>query len=268
MKLDCEVIKDLLPLYHDGVCSAQSGHLVEEHLEQCPGCQAALEAMDGDLEVDLGDERKPLEKISREVKKGKRRAWMKGVATVLALVMLVSLAGLCYYGWWYWTERSFYQQFVDDAFSDRITPVDTSSGTIYYMFSPSSEDERFVSMSQYQYSVTVPTNPWEDGIVTVTHNQDMNYWTDARVTEQDQIYATTLNINRSKDGGYEYCVSVRNWDLSVFMIFTLDENMEQVYDEDWDEATALYYEQQLEELQYEAEAIIGAAKAQWTFLDE
>ena len=30
MKLSCDVIQDLLPLYHDGVCSKESRKIVEE----------------------------------------------------------------------------------------------------------------------------------------------------------------------------------------------------------------------------------------------
>ena len=33
--MKCEVIRDLLPLYSDGVCSEESRRLTEEHLAQC-----------------------------------------------------------------------------------------------------------------------------------------------------------------------------------------------------------------------------------------
>ena len=33
MKYECEVIRDLLPLYADDVCSAGSRKMVEEHLD-------------------------------------------------------------------------------------------------------------------------------------------------------------------------------------------------------------------------------------------
>lgn len=38
MKYNCDIIKDLLPLYCDGVCSDASKSAVEEHLEECCGC--------------------------------------------------------------------------------------------------------------------------------------------------------------------------------------------------------------------------------------
>ena len=35
MKISCDVIKDLLPLYNDGVCSDESAKLVDQHLKEC-----------------------------------------------------------------------------------------------------------------------------------------------------------------------------------------------------------------------------------------
>ena len=44
--MEQEIILDLLPLYHDGVCSEKSRAAVEEHLKACETCRAALAAMD------------------------------------------------------------------------------------------------------------------------------------------------------------------------------------------------------------------------------
>ena len=40
MKLSCNVIRDLLPLYRDGVCADETRTLVEEHLAGCASCRA------------------------------------------------------------------------------------------------------------------------------------------------------------------------------------------------------------------------------------
>ena len=42
MKVPCDVIRDLLPLYADEACSEESGKLVEEHLQECPDCSSML----------------------------------------------------------------------------------------------------------------------------------------------------------------------------------------------------------------------------------
>lgn len=47
MKYSCEIIKDLLPLYHDGVCSEESCNVIREHLEKCEECKEYLNKLDG-----------------------------------------------------------------------------------------------------------------------------------------------------------------------------------------------------------------------------
>ena len=41
MKLSCNIILDLLPLYYDQVCSDETKALVEEHLSSCESCREA-----------------------------------------------------------------------------------------------------------------------------------------------------------------------------------------------------------------------------------
>ncbi len=43
MKYNCEMIRDLLPLYYDGICSESSRQAVEAHLAECPECRGYLE---------------------------------------------------------------------------------------------------------------------------------------------------------------------------------------------------------------------------------
>jgi len=43
--MKCEVVRDLLPLYADGCCSEESRRLVEEHMKQCPDCEAYWQTM-------------------------------------------------------------------------------------------------------------------------------------------------------------------------------------------------------------------------------
>lgn len=43
--MNCNVIKDLLPLYIDECCSEDSAELVAGHLERCPDCQSVFLSM-------------------------------------------------------------------------------------------------------------------------------------------------------------------------------------------------------------------------------
>lgn len=55
MKLSCNVILDLLPLYYDQVCSDETKALVEEHLSSCESCREALKSMGGELPIPKQD---------------------------------------------------------------------------------------------------------------------------------------------------------------------------------------------------------------------
>ena len=48
-KTDCDIIKDLLPLYEDNICSEKSKDLIEEHLIECEDCREYLESLHGEL---------------------------------------------------------------------------------------------------------------------------------------------------------------------------------------------------------------------------
>ncbi len=43
--MNCEIIKDLLPLYIDKVCSKQTESVVEAHLKTCPHCKQVYKDM-------------------------------------------------------------------------------------------------------------------------------------------------------------------------------------------------------------------------------
>lgn len=43
--MNCNIIKDLIPLYIDGCCSKESERVVEEHLKDCSECKKLFEEM-------------------------------------------------------------------------------------------------------------------------------------------------------------------------------------------------------------------------------
>lgn len=45
----CEVIKDLLPLYVDDICSEKSKDIIEEHLVECEECRNYLDSLKGEI---------------------------------------------------------------------------------------------------------------------------------------------------------------------------------------------------------------------------
>lgn len=47
--MKCEIIRDLIPLYLDKVCSEDSRKLVEEHLAECSECRKYMKELETEL---------------------------------------------------------------------------------------------------------------------------------------------------------------------------------------------------------------------------
>lgn len=95
MKISCDIIKDLLPLYYDGVCSADSKAMIEAHLAQCEDCRAELEALGKELPVSSKEqnlsEAKAVKELSKRWKKGMISSILKGALFTLVTVIIVLL---------------------------------------------------------------------------------------------------------------------------------------------------------------------------------
>ncbi|OZV14074.1 hypothetical protein CIW83_01225 [Tissierella sp. P1] len=91
MRLSCEVIRDLLPLYYDKVCSKESSLLIEEHLAECIQCVEELQKLKMNLEnPTISDEKiKVVKNISAKWKRDKRVSFLKGSMLVSALVAII-----------------------------------------------------------------------------------------------------------------------------------------------------------------------------------
>lgn len=86
MKKECEVIRDLLPLYADDVCSDTSRELIEEHLRDCAECTDVLKKLrSNEIEEDLREEKDRV--IEHQAKQFKRRSTRVG-STVSGLFMI------------------------------------------------------------------------------------------------------------------------------------------------------------------------------------
>ena len=90
MKMDCDVIRDLLPLYADEACSGKSRALVEEHLGECPACRDVLARMRA-TELESGLRREKSTVIEYALKRFRRRSAAVGVLAAALIVIPVVL---------------------------------------------------------------------------------------------------------------------------------------------------------------------------------
>ena len=98
MRVPCNVVYDLLPLYIDGACSEESKELVKEHLTGCSACrerQAAMtsEMVEGSL-IQPSDNQPTLinrDLSAKRVLKRMKRRWTLSAAALLLLVPFIWL---------------------------------------------------------------------------------------------------------------------------------------------------------------------------------
>ena len=89
---ECEVIRDLLPLYADDVCSSRSRELIEEHLQECPDCSALLAKIrTNEIETGLMEEKEQV--IGNQAKRFRRRSATVGsvVSGIFMIPVVVCL---------------------------------------------------------------------------------------------------------------------------------------------------------------------------------
>ena len=95
--MNCNIIKDLLPLYLDQVCSDETAKAVEAHLTVCPACQSLLDemrqtsALPESVQTQAEQEAKVLRGVKRKFSTRRRRSVLTVVlAALLAIAALIA----------------------------------------------------------------------------------------------------------------------------------------------------------------------------------
>lgn len=94
-KMDCDVVKDMMPLYVDGVCSEHSKQLVESHLKECASCRELWQSY-GSTQIPheiKEDSAKTFKNLTFQVKKKNR---IKALFIVLITVSISIIMMICF----------------------------------------------------------------------------------------------------------------------------------------------------------------------------
>ena len=90
MKTNCDIIRDLLPLYAEHITSEATNALVEEHLAECEACRAELEQME--QPVPVRPEAQPDAPLRRIRAALQRRSIRAAIGSVLAALCALAMA--------------------------------------------------------------------------------------------------------------------------------------------------------------------------------
>ena len=83
--IPCELIRDLLPLYVDGLTSEASNREIKEHLETCGSCRERYERMKRELEGEgiaaLAEETREIDYLKKVRRRGLRKMLLTAAGT-------------------------------------------------------------------------------------------------------------------------------------------------------------------------------------------
>lgn len=96
--MKCDIIRDLLPLYADGLLSDASREMIETHILQCDACRELLENMCAPVEqAPHNDEQLLIQGLKRQKRRTRNRLILACAVTTL----------VCLLSWWVYMETHF-----------------------------------------------------------------------------------------------------------------------------------------------------------------
>lgn len=155
MKMSCNIIEDLLPLYVDDMVSEDSRKLVEEHLKECPSCRKMQEEMIKENRLSAAGNRSNSAKTNKTeaepLKKIRRRIRKKRIASVvLAVVLVVAAGGIGHY--WYYDKETYISW--DDA------NISVKDGKVYSAVNPLGRMKSILSVDQKNMFYMLSETMW------------------------------------------------------------------------------------------------------------
>lgn len=155
MRLSCDVISDLLPLYAEKMVSDDTRALVEEHLDACPSCKAELDKMVHPKKFAPDTHIEPFRKAKKKLNTTK--VYTAILSVLVTLVIAITTVA-------YLTAPQYL------PYSKEIVTVsEQDDGTVYLTFSEKVagyDIERYLTEDRtgYEYSITTWETTWHKRI--------------------------------------------------------------------------------------------------------
>lgn len=213
----CGIVKDLLPLYADDVCSIESKKFVSEHLAECDECQKELESYSFDVRVTSADEKKA-------VKSFKKKTERKIAIKVIFIVLAVCIGGFGAFNvYWYAAFRKPFEkyekierEFTKESQGNNITMIEAILGEDNSYGIDVDKHENlgiWVSKGHNYYS--------NGGFVNIAINRT-GKTKEVLYTDKDALKDIEISIEVSKNNKLKY-------EYLVMFSYLVDENDNEIY---------------------------------------
>lgn len=215
MKKDCNVIKDLLPLYIDDVCSNESRELVEKHLRNCNNCQKYLDELKFDIKESKVDEINVFKKFAKKI----NFKIIINTIIISCFVLAITLGILYFSGHYYFTSNYSKKMNI-------IIHEDSKDWSLQFMTPTWGR--------HFGTAITYNENGEDTNIIFITHKhtiqdyfeseKDGSYGTEIKglnfqdINPKDnmKVYYTTEDIDNIKDANEEELKSIINKSTLIF----------------------------------------------------
>ena len=206
-KKNCEIIRDLLPLYADGVCSELSKKTVTEHLAECRECAAELEKMNRKVSIEADRDISAIKKI-------KQRMRLARVAVTTIAVIL--LAGGLFAGFM-WAVTDCSMDYEKYNIAEDVRVEEDAEGTLWLCMKGNAS-----SLSCYVYPTVSDTDGGHMGYPDQKFNKEKKagFGVTLKMFRIAKLVPWTLN-------SYEERIKVRN-DLDYVFYYDDVHNQEYV----------------------------------------
>ena len=204
MKTSCKIIEDLLPMYHDGICSEESASLIEEHLKECESCRQILASLRGEIvlpkEVPT-DDLKPLEEIQHQITKEKKRSGRRGAIVAVSVLFAIFLIWTSI---WYFGYAIHYDRLAKplDKVSDQVAAMTTAGHTL--------------EVGEHRIVLKHPGFLGEGGFVHVGPKEGMVIFLDEEYKQIGQNKEVWIDMFFYPEfgGGYRFALNIDNGEES------------------------------------------------------
>jgi len=172
MNKPCAVVKDLAPLYVEGLTSQETNDFIEEHLTQCESCRSEVDELHRPAAAPAAEDITPLKKVNQYLQ---RRQSLTIMATALIAAILFILVGAFLSTPEYLPADEAIINIADSTGADRIQAVFSEKVADYHLEGPFEEDGVEV------YEVTAWTTPWHQLFGSSKHNLSLRIDYDSHI---------------------------------------------------------------------------------------
>lgn len=205
MKLICEIVRDILPLYEDDVCSEETRKAVEEHLKECEQCRNLManlkEFKEPEVTVEENKESKVVAKTFRKV----RHRWAISLIIAIMIPIFAILPAFNYAKGYGITYANLKEIITVYAFTNALIEKDFEKAYGYldiktrYEDLIDSMDETDIAVANGIKDIQAKGFDWYNEVCRAKFMENMNV-----LDEQEEMVASISNssIFKQSNGGW------------------------------------------------------------------